>query len=115
MGEFICDTVIEGALLTLRPTGYIDDFAGNQLLSIVQRGFTQGVTKLLLNLSDSPVINSPGVSRLLEITEGIEERRGKMAIVGLSTVSERFFQMAGILDEAETFSDEASARASLGV
>lgn len=114
MSDFTCDAILDGSLLIVRSHGYIDAQAGDQLLHAIQQGFTQGVTQVLLNLSDSPVINSPGVTRILEITEGIEERHGEMALVGLSTVAVRFFQMAGILDEAQACATEQEALAFFG-
>jgi len=64
----------------------------------------------MLNFMGSPVINSQGIAQLIELTEIIiDEKKGKVAFVGLNELTLSVFRMVGLLKMGTAYPDENSA------
>lgn len=101
--------------LTAIVEGYCNQEAGDELVSKVQLELESGNTRnLILNFADCSGVNSPGVARILEITEMvIEDFNGRVFICGLDKVKTSFFEMVGILELAKVLENEAEALKSI--
>ncbi len=73
MGEFAVVTEIRDnpRVVCVRTTGYIDDAAGEKIKKVIQSLMVKGEKNYLFNFAGSPVINSTGISCLLEVCEEI--------------------------------------------
>lgn len=98
-------------ILTANIEGYCNQDAGDELVNKVQLELESGSSRhLILNFADCSGVNSPGVARVLEITEMvIEDFNGQVFICGLDKVKTSFFEMVGILELAKTAENEAAA------
>ncbi len=101
-----------GKVFIVRPTGYLNDATGdllrNQLLAAVNDGFTI----FLLDLTGVTVINSPGVTRLLEIAEDLTAiHHAVLSFTGVSDLYREVFQVTGLSALATIYSDEQEALA----
>lgn len=83
-------------------TGYFDQQVGLDLTDLVFKFLKEGHVRWILDLSHCDVVNSNGISQLLEITmRTTEDYRGHLTIVGMAPLMERVFRMAGVLPQAE--------------
>lgn len=79
----------------------------------VEEAFPQGFRNFVLNFEHSPVINSQGIAQLIEITEiVVDEKKGRIAYVGLNDLTRNVFKMVGLLKIGAAFPNEETAIAS---
>ena len=114
--SFSFETATERNIFVVRTNGYFDEKGGEAVRKAVEEAFINGCQKFVLNFSGSPVINSPGIAQLLELTEIIvDERKDQLAYVGLNELTMGVFKMVGLLSYGEAFAEESEALASFPV
>ena len=62
-----------------------------------------GSTKFLVDMADSKVVNSIGVSILIEIIEKLQSVNGVMAFTNLAGIVEKTFNIMGITKYCEIY------------
>ena len=84
--------------LVINTEGYINNIGGEK---IVQE-FTKytGVSKLILNLEKSKVVNSIGISHLIEVIEKLNNVNGKLVFTNLDPTIEKTFTIMGLFQFA---------------
>ena len=102
-----------GAVLYTK--GYINNVGGEEIASRAYELMDDGVRTLLLNLRDTKIVNSIGISILIEIIENMIERGGKIAFCCLTPVIHKTFQIMGLANYAAIFDNEESAMKELGL
>ena len=75
----------------------------------------QGLKTLLLNLRDTKIVNSIGISILIEIIEKMMEKGGQIAFCCLTPVIHKTFQIMGLANYARIFDSEEVAMKELGL
>jgi anti-anti-sigma factor len=111
---FSCSTREENKCFIARPAGYLDEIAGTALREAFTEPARKGIKKFVLNLSDTPVINSQGITQILELVEVLMyDHKATLALVGLSDLYTDVFQVIGVLKMTRVFPDETTAIASL--
>ena len=93
----------------IETAGYLNDALGEKLSETAQELIQNGYTQLVINLEQTTLINSIGISILIEIIEALEEHEGTLNFCGLSATQERTFRMMAIAKYAGIFPDEESA------
>ena len=93
--------------------GYLNDALGEKLAEQAQALIQKGCTQLVINLEKTTLINSIGISILIEIIEALTEHNGTLNFCGLSATQERTFRMMALAKYAGIFPDEESAIANL--
>ncbi|MCY4404092.1 MAG: STAS domain-containing protein [Candidatus Poribacteria bacterium] len=93
----------------LETAGYLNDSLGERLSKEAQELIEKGYTQLVINLDKTALINSIGISILIEIIEALDERDGTLNFCGLSATQERTFRMMAIAKYAGIFPDEKAA------
>ncbi|NLI79730.1 MAG: STAS domain-containing protein [Candidatus Riflebacteria bacterium] len=112
MGEFAVVTEIRDnpRVVCVRTTGYIDDAAGEKIKKVIQSLMVKGEKNYLFNFASSPVINSTGISCLLEICEEIGfSLQGKVVFCSLPKAIAEVFKMMGITTVYTVCDSEESA------
>jgi anti-anti-sigma factor len=74
-----------------------------------------GVRTLLLNLKETKIVNSIGISILIEIIEKMMDKGGKIAFCCLTPVIHKTFQIMGLANYAAIFNDEETAMKEMGL
>lgn len=97
----------------IETAGYLNDALGEKLSEKAQGLIQNGYTQLVINLEKTTLINSIGISILIEIIEALTEHEGRLNFCGLSATQERTFRMMAISKYAGIFPDEESAIANL--
>jgi len=74
-----------------------------------------GARILLLNLRETKIVNSIGISILIEIIEKMMDKDGKIAFCCLTPVIHKTFQIMGLANYASIFDNEETAVKELGL
>ena len=74
-----------------------------------------GVRTLLLNLRETKIVNSIGISILIEIIEKMIEQGGRIGFCCLTPVIHKTFQIMGLANYASIFNDEETAMKEMGL
>ena len=67
--DFNLVTELHDKTLVLKTEGYINNTAGEKIVEEFSRHFSGGINKLIMDLEKSKVVNSIGISCLIEIVE----------------------------------------------
>jgi len=96
-----------GAILYTK--GYINNVGGEEIANRAYELLDAGVTTMLLNLRETKIVNSIGISILIEIIEKMMEKGGKLGFCCLTPVIQKTFQIMGLAQYAAIYQDEESA------
>ncbi|HEX9860188.1 MAG TPA: STAS domain-containing protein [Nitrospirota bacterium] len=113
MKNFTLDTMIRDGVAVLHPHGYLNNIVAEKLEKECGEFMKQGVQKILLNFNDIEYINSIGISILLGVIESIRTADGALCFSNLSNVHSETFEMIGLRDYMQIFSNEDEALAYL--
>ncbi len=93
--------------------GYINNEGGQAIADAATELMDQGATTLLIDLDGTRIINSIGVSILLEIMEKLLDGEGKLAFCNLTPTISKTFEIMGLVQYADVYPDRDVARAAL--
>lgn len=89
--------------------GYINNQGGEEIARVAYDLLDEGHTRLLLNLSGTKIVNSIGISILIEIIEKMLEVDGRLAFCCLTPTIEKTFHIMGLAQYAGIYEDEPAA------
>ncbi len=89
--------------------GYINNQGGEEIARQAYELIDQGDKVLLLNLQGTKIVNSIGISILIEIIEKMLEIEGQLAFCNLTPTIDKTFHIMGLAQYAKIFADEDSA------
>jgi anti-anti-sigma factor len=95
--------------LVLKTEGYINLTAGEQIVDEFSKHFSCGINKLIMDLEKTQVVNSIGVSCLIEIVEKLIQVDGKLIFTNLEPSIEKTFDLMGLFQFAEKADSVESA------
>lgn len=115
MGEIMTDELrvavdrrgTNGAVLYTK--GYINNVGGEEIANRAYELMDDGVRSLLLNLRETKIVNSIGISILIEIIEKMIDKGGRIGFCCLTPVIHKTFQIMGLANYASIFVDEETA------
>lgn len=93
----------ESALAVLRTDGYINNQGGEEIAKQAYALMGDGVSRLLLDLEKTKIVNSIGISILIEILEKVLDQGGRLAFCRLTPTIEKTFQIMGLAQYARIF------------
>jgi anti-anti-sigma factor len=96
-------------LAVIYTDGYINNQGGEEIARTAYDLIDQGHRQLLLNLTGTKIINSIGISILIEIIERMIEIEGRLAFCSLTPTIEKTFHIMGLAQYAGIFPDEPAA------
>jgi len=100
-------------LAVIYTEGYINNQGGEEIARVAYDLIGEGYRSLLLNLAGTKIVNSIGISILIEIIEKMIEIDGKLGFCCLTPTIEKTFHIMGLAQYAPIYSDEASAVAQI--
>ena len=101
------DRRTNGAILYTK--GYINNVGGEEIANRAYELMDADVRTLLLNLRETKIVNSIGISILIEIIEKMMDRGGKIGFCCLTPVIHKTFQIMGLANYAKIFQNEEEA------
>ena len=99
--EFNLFTEIRNKILIMKTDGYINNVAGEKISQEFSKNFNGGMNKVIIDMEKSKVINSIGISYLLEVIEKLNESNGKLIFTNLDPTIEKTFNIMGLFQFAE--------------
>ena len=100
-------------LAVIYTEGYINNQGGEEIARAAYKLLDEGYKVLLLNLAGTKIVNSIGISILIEIIEKMIEINGKLGFCCLTPTIEKTFHIMGLAQYAPIFSNEELAVAGL--
>ncbi len=96
-------------LAVIYTEGYINNQGGEEIARAAYDLIGSGYRSLLLNLSGTKIVNSIGISILIEIIERLRELEGRLAFCNLTPTIEKTFHIMGLAQYAGIYPDESAA------
>ena len=103
----------DGAVLYTK--GYINNVGGEEIANRAYELMDDGVRSLLLNLRETKIVNSIGISILIEIIEKMIDKGGKIGFCCLTPVIHKTFHIMGLANYAAIFDSEEAAVGQMGL
>ncbi len=107
------ESVRDGSLAVVRTDGYINREGGEEIERCIQILLDGGVTHIILNLEKTKIVNSIGISILIEVLEKMMDRKGSLAFCHLTPTIDKTFRIMGLAQYAGMYGTEEQARAAL--
>ncbi len=82
--------------LVIVTSGYVNNVGGEAIAQVFNKHFEQGIKRVAINLAGSKVVNSVGMSFLIEIIEHLQEVSGKMVFTNLDPAVEKMLTIMGL-------------------
>ncbi len=107
--RFKLDSQLKGDVLIITTSGYVNNEGGEKILNTFNNHFTQGTKKVVINLEQSNVVNSIGISFLIEIIEQLNQVGGKLVFTNLEPAIEKTLTIMGLFNYAARLANVESA------
>lgn len=98
--EFALKSEVRNDCLVISTSGYVNNKGGEAIAREFDSHFTQGIKKVVINLEKSRVVNSIGMSFLIEIIERLEDSGGKLVFTNLDPGVEKMLSIMGLFNYA---------------
>jgi anti-anti-sigma factor len=105
--EFNLISELQDKTLIIKTEGYINNAGGEKIVRELEKH--TGVNKLILNLEKSKVVNSIGISHLIEVIEKLNQINGKLIFTNLDPTIEKTFSIMGLFQFADKADSVESA------
>ena len=109
MNDFIKSTKESNEIVIIETNGYLNNVGGEAISAIVYEKITAGSTKFLINMAGTKVVNSIGVSILIEIIEKLQEVNGKIGYYNLAPIVAKTFNIMGLTKYSTVYETEENA------
>ena len=109
MSDFSLSTSVNGDVVIIKTSGYLNNIGGEKIADACYKEIDNGKNLFLLDLGESKVVNSIGVSILIEIIEKLQEVDGKLGYFNLAPIVEKTFTIMGLTKYSTVFSNESEA------
>ena len=109
MSDFSLSTSVNGDVVIIKTSGYLNNIGGEKIADACYKEIDNGKNIFLLDLEESKVVNSIGVSILIEIIEKLQEVDGKLGYYNLAPIVEKTFTIMGLTKYSTVFSNENEA------
>jgi anti-anti-sigma factor len=100
---------IAGGCVVLYPDNYINDIEGEKLEELCDTFIGKGFTRVVVDFSETDLINSIGISILIGMIEKIKDKKGDIVFSGLKKVNHKVFDIVGLTRHIRIFDTEQQA------
>ena len=109
MSDFSLEKREEGDVVIIETTGYLNNVGGEKISEVCYQEIDSGKKLFLLNLENSKVVNSIGVSILIEIIEKLQDVDGQLGYYNLAPIVEKTFNIMGLTKYSTVYGSESDA------
>ena len=104
----------EPAYALLKTDGYINNTGGERIARECYKLMEEDYRHFVMDFEKSRVINSIGISILIEIIEKVLEIKGSLSFTGLTSTIAKTFKIMGLTEYAKVYDSEEEAVAAIG-
>jgi anti-anti-sigma factor len=97
---FSLSSEVRNNRLIITTNGYVNNVGGAAIAEEFQRHFAGGVRHVVIDLALSRVVNSVGMSFLIEIIETLTEQGGRLIFANLDPSVDKMLGIMGLYDFA---------------
>jgi anti-sigma B factor antagonist len=105
----VSKNLLSDGLGLVAAAGYINNEGGQAIADAATELMDQGCKTLLIDLDGTRIINSIGVSILLEILEKLMDEKGRLAFCNLTPTISKTFEIMGLVQYASVYTDREEA------
>lgn len=98
-----------GENVVIYPDNYINDIEGEKLEGMCDAFLKKGFKKIIIDFSETELVNSIGISILIGIIEKIRDKKGVILFSGLKKVNYDIFNIVGLTKYIPVCKDENEA------
>jgi anti-anti-sigma factor len=99
--EFQLKSELRDDVLIMHTSGYVNNEGGEKIATEFDQHFKKGIKKVIINLEKSKVVNSIGISFLIEVIEKLNEKDGKLIFTNLESAIEKTLTIMGLFNFAD--------------
>jgi len=99
--EFNLKSEVKGNVLVIETMGYVNNVGGQKIVEEFNKYYPAQVNFAVLNLAQSKVVNSIGISFLIEVIEKLNKTNGKLIFTNLEPAVEKTFTIMGLFHFAK--------------
>lgn len=99
--DFNIVSEIHNETLVMKTNGYINNTAGEKILEELSTNLGNLINKVVIDMGNSKVVNSIGISYLIDIIEKLNQNNIKLIFTNLDPTIEKTFNIMGIFQFAE--------------
>ena len=92
-----------GDVAILRTDGYINNQGGEEIARQAYTQLDSGARALVLDLGKTRIVNSIGISILIEVLEKVMDRKGTLAFCSLTPTIDKTFRIMGLAQYAAIY------------
>ena len=94
--QFSLTSEIRNNRLIITTSGYVNNVGGEAIAKEFNGPFEKGIKEVIINLGQSKVVNSIGMSFLLEILDQLEGIGGKLVFTNLDPAVDKMLTIMGL-------------------
>jgi anti-anti-sigma factor len=98
-----------GDVALLYTDGYINNQGGEEIAREAYSQLDSGARALVLNLEKTRIVNSIGISILIEVLEKVMDKKGVLAFCHLTPTIDKTFRIMGLAQYAQIFTNQEQA------
>ena len=98
--EFSLASEVKDGCLVIATSGYINNKGGEAIGKEFSRHFDQGIKHVVINLAGSKVVNSIGMSFLIEIIDTLNDAGGKLIFSNVDSAVDKMLSIMGLFEVA---------------
>ena len=106
MSEFTIKEDVVDDIVILETDGYLNNIGGEKISEVFDKYLNEKKNKFLINLEKTTVVNSIGVSILIEIIEKLQDVDGKLGYYNLAPIVEKTFNIMGLTKYSTIYGSE---------
>lgn len=104
-----------GDVALLWTDGYINNEGGEEIARESYAQLESGARALILNLEKTRIVNSIGISILIEVLERVMDRKGVLAFCSLTPTIDKTFRIMGLAQYAAIYPTQEEALQAVAV
>lgn len=105
VADFSLETEEKDNCIVFKTNGYINNIGGKKIVEEFEKHHNRNIKNVILNLADSSIVNSIGISYLIEIIEKLNNKGGKLFFTNIDPTIEKTFTIMGLFQFAEKADD----------
>ncbi len=98
--QFTLTSEVRNDCLVITTSGYVNNVGGEKIAQEFTRHFEKGTKKVIVNLAQSKVVNSIGMSFLIDIIDQLNDAGGKMVFTNLDPAVDKMLTIMGLFQFA---------------
>ena len=98
--QFTLTSEVRDNCLVISTSGYVNNVGGEKIAEEFSRHFEGGTKKVIVNLAQSKVVNSIGMSFLIDIVDQLNDAGGKLVFTNLDPAVDKMLTIMGLFQFA---------------